>query len=90
MTGHRLVNVADLDFAEAVLISRIAVILYRLDLGDNAGTGLDSSYGNNIPAFIKKLGHAELFSDDCFFHYFFLLVVIGRSFDRHDLSSGAV
>ena len=38
--------------------------------------------GINVALFIKKLGHSDLFADDAFFHFpFILLKVIGwRSF----------
>jgi len=48
---------------ETHLHGSIAVLLFGLDLGDDAGTCLNHRSGNHIAGLVKEAGHTEFFTD---------------------------
>ena len=76
------------DLAVADLYGFITVVFSGFFLNNNAGTGFNYSYRNNFSCLFKKLGRTNLLADDCLFHFFCLLMVIGRfrSFWRIDMT----
>jgi len=57
-------DLAVLDQAE--LHRRVAVLLLRLALHDDAGAGLEDGDGDRPPVLGVDLGHADLLADDAF------------------------
>ena len=70
---ERLVDALVADVAKTELHGFIAVVFGRFLLDNDAGAGFHDSYGNHVAFFVKKLGHADFFADDAFFHCCFLL-----------------
>src|SRR5690606_15011399 len=60
VTGHRLVDLACLDLAEADLDGVVAIGLGLADLSHDVGRGSDHGDGNNLVVLVPHLGHAEL------------------------------
>ena len=67
------------DFFEAELNGVVAFLFLGRLRGDRAGAGFDHSDRNDLACFIEDLRHADLFADDGFFHWVFLLQVIGQT-----------
>src|SRR5699024_1040948 len=68
-----LVNLLGGNLAEAQLNSLIAVTLDSLFLHDGAGACLDDGHRDDLAVFVKQLGHTDLFADNAFNHFLFLL-----------------
>ena len=56
------------DRPETDLHGFITVVFGCLPLDDHAGASLHHGDGDDVPVFVKKLGHADLFADDALFH----------------------
>ena len=61
-------ELALLNLAEPHLHGLVSVLLGGLLLHHGAGAGLDHGDGDHMAGLIEDLGHADLFSDDRFFH----------------------
>ena len=72
VTEISLREVLFLSAAEAELYCIVAVVVDRLLLDDDAGTGLYYGDRNDLARLIKDLGHTDFLSDNAFFHFVFL------------------
>ena len=56
------------DLAVADLYGFVTVVFKSFLLNNDAGTGFNNGYRNYFSCLVKKLGHTNLFADDCLFH----------------------
>src|SRR3954451_9650451 len=66
MTLHRVIHA--LDVAEAKLNRVVAILGFRLDLDNDARTGLDHGHAARLAVLREHLGHADLAAEECVSH----------------------
>jgi len=80
VTLFRLVGTTFLLVLKTDLNGTVSVHFYGFFLDNRTRTSSDYRNGNQIAVLCEDLGHTELFTQDCLFHFSFLLFDIGIGF----------